>query len=154
MKAHLPPLTDAELDHLAAQVDQQLKELRAAPATVSRVLPLSPAGTALPDAPAQRQVIETATGQPFANFWQRYRHNLRDDLCQPGGQLHDQWEKYRAIESKAAVRVSYAWLAAMGIPTGSIAPVAVAASVFLLNVLVNVGVKTICEGAADEADAK
>lgn len=75
---------------------------------------------------------------------------LRNDLCLPGGMLFEQWRKYRDVESKSAVRVSYAWLAAMGIPTASVAPAAVAATVFLLNVLVKVGIDAVCEGCAEE----
>lgn len=60
--------------------------------------------------------------------------------------MHEQWRKYRDVESKSVVRVSYGWLAAMGIPSASLALVAVAASVFLLNVLVKVGIDAICDG--------
>jgi hypothetical protein len=110
-------------------------------------------GPGLPDAPAQRAAIERATGEPFDAFWRRYLRHLRDDLCRPGGLLHEQWAKWRDLESKSAVRVSYAWLAAMGIPTASLAPVAVAASVFLLNVVVKVGVDSLCEGCDEAAQA-
>ncbi|MGH8567261.1 MAG: hypothetical protein ACREXU_04405 [Gammaproteobacteria bacterium] len=48
------------------------------------------------------------------------------------------------------MRVSYAWLAAMGIPTASLAPAAVAAAVFLVNVLVKVGIDAVCEAAPQD----
>jgi hypothetical protein len=140
-------LTDVELDRLAAQVDQQLQRLREPLESPMRGIEPTVAG--VPDAPVQRELIERETGQPFETFWQRYRRHLRKDLCVPGGMLHEQWRKYRDIESKSAVRVSYAWLAAMGIPTASVAPVAVAATVFLLNVALKVGIDTVCEGASD-----
>ena len=140
-----PQLGEAELDQLALQVDEQLAALQHAPVSTLRGIDGSAAGAGLPDAPAQRETIEQATAEPFGTFWQRYRRHLRADLCQPGGLLHDQWQRYKDVESKSAVRVSYAWLAAMGIPTGSVAPVAVAASVFLLNVLVKVGIEAICD---------
>jgi hypothetical protein len=38
----------------------------------------------------------------------------------------------------------------MGIPTASVAPIAVAASVFLLNLIAKVGIEAICEGCIDE----
>ena len=148
-----PVLSDADLDILAAQVDDQLKSLRAAPEADTRRLVLGPGDTALPDAPAQRELIEAATGEPFETFWQKYRRHLRADLCLPGGLLHEQWKRWRDLESKSAVRVSYVWIAAMGIPIASIAPVAVAASVFLLNVALKVGIEAVCEGSAEEETA-
>jgi hypothetical protein len=137
-------LTDAELDQLATQVDEQLMALQRAPGSSLRGVDGAPPD-GLPDAPEQRKLIEQQTAQGFPTFWQRYRSHLRADLCKPGGLLYEQWQKYKDVESKSAVRVSYAWLAAMGIPMASIAPVAVAISVFLLNVLVKVGIEAICD---------
>jgi hypothetical protein len=38
----------------------------------------------------------------------------------------------------------------MGIPAGSFAPVAVAASVILINAALNIGIEAVCEGCAEE----
>ena len=100
----------------------------------------------LPSAPAQEIIIEQATDEPFESFWKKYLHHTRRDLCLSGGVLHDQWTKWREQESKTVVRISYGWVAAMGIPAHSLNPVTVAATVFLLNAVVNIGIKTICEG--------
>lgn len=143
-------LTDAEWDQLAVQVDDQLKSLHASPPNLVSGFKGGPAGGDLPDAPSQRQLIEKITGEGFEGFWQQYRRHLRKDLCLPGGMLYEQWRRYRDVESKSAVRVSYAWLAAMGIPAASLAPAAVAAAVFLLNVLIKVGIDAVCEGCAPE----
>jgi hypothetical protein len=134
-------LGEAELDQLALQVDEQF-------AALQRELPSNVRGIVrdtLPDAPAQRALIEQATAQPFESFWQRYRLHLRTDLCQPGGLMHDQWQRYRDVESKSMVRNAYPLVAAMGIPMGSFEPVVVAASVFVLNVLAKAGIAAICE---------
>ncbi|CAN5455401.1 hypothetical protein BH24GEM3_BH24GEM3_16750 [soil metagenome] len=146
-------LTDAQLAAMATEVDDQLASLQTVPTGRLRRLKGGPgAEDGLPDAPAQRELIEKVTGEPFETFWQKYRRHLRNDLCLPDGILHEQWRKYRDVESTSAVRVSYAWLAVMGIPTGSLAPLAVAATVFLLNVMVKVGIDAVCEGAAGERD--
>lgn len=140
-------LSDSELDRLSLEVKQQLRSLQVG--GTQEFYPLrSTQGQvqSVPAAPAQQAVIEKLTGETFDTFWARYRNHLRKDLCLPGGMLYEQWQKYRDLESKSAVRVSYAWLAAMGLPTGSLAPLAVAATVFLLNVLLKVGIDTICEG--------
>lgn len=143
-------LTDAELDRLAIQVDDQIRSLHASPPNVVGGFKGGPGGGDLPDAPEQRRLIEKVTGETFEGFWQKYRRHLRKDLCLPGGMLYEQWRTYRDVESKSAVRVAYAWLAAMGIPTASLAPAAVAAAVFLVNVLVKVGIDAVCEGCAPE----
>ena len=101
-------------------------------------------------APEQRAVIERETGEQFVSFWKRYLWNGRRDLCLPGGVLHDQWQKWQKLESKATVRQSYGWVAAMGLPAHSIDPVVIAASVFLINALANIGIKTICEGCGEK----
>jgi hypothetical protein len=141
-------LTEAELDRLALQVDEQLRSLDASIATGGLKGVSGEGGP--PDALAQRRLIERLTGEGFEGFWERYRRHLWRDLCLPGGMLYEQWRKYRDVESKSAVRVSYAWLAAMGIPTASVAPAAVALAVFLLNVLIKIGIDALCEGCAEE----
>jgi hypothetical protein len=150
MKPILP--SDAELDALAQQVDDQLNALQAAPAAQVRFRSAAPGQPAkLPAAPAQQAAIERAAGEPFETFWQRYQRHARRDLCLPGGILAEQWRKWRDLQSKDAVKMSFAALAGMGISTANVPVVAVAASVFLLNVLTKVGIEAICEGCAEEA---
>ena len=141
------PLSDAELDALSRQVDEQLNELQAHPAgeTIMRGSE-SDGEQVLPSAPRQQALIEQATGEPFDSFWEKFKRNARKDLCLPGGHLHQQWEKWRDLRSKDSVKVAFGVIAGMGIPTASIAPVAVAASVFMLNAIVNIGIAAVCEG--------
>jgi hypothetical protein len=149
MNTDLP--SDAELDTLALQVDDQLNELQSQPAREVEVRGVEPGKrTKLPAAPQQQAVIERATGEPFENFWEKFKRHARQDLCLPGGHLYQQWEKWRDLRSKDSVKVAFGVIAGMGIPTASIAPVAVAASVFLLNAVTNIGVQAICEGCAEE----
>ena len=136
-------LSEEELDGLAAQVDAQLNALYAAPDSFG---PASKGGKRkLPTAPKQQALIEHATGEAFETFWQKYVRHARRDLCLSGGLLHDQWKKWKDLNSKDAVKTSYLWLGAMGIQQASIGPVAVAATVFLLNVLLKIGIEAICE---------
>ena len=151
------PLTlpsDAELSLLAQQVDDQLNALQAQPAGLGQFRGLKSGALAkLPPAPEQQAVIERATGEPFETFWQKYKRHARRDLCLPGGLLYEKWRKWRDLQSKDTVKVAFGVLAGMGIPTASLAPVAVAASVFLLNVVAKIGIEAICEGCADEEPA-
>ena len=87
MKPNLP--SDPELDALALQVDDQLNDLRSQPASQVEVRGVA-AGTqaTFPAAPKQRVVMETATGETFESFWEKFKRHTRRDLCLPGGQLH------------------------------------------------------------------
>lgn len=147
--------SDAEIAALAQQVDDQLNALQAAPAAQVRFRSAAPGQPAeLPAAPDQQAAIERAAGVPFETFWQRYQRHARRDLCLPGGILAEQWRKWRDLQSKDTVKMSFAALAGMGLSTANVPVVAVAASVFLLNVLTKVGIEAICEGCAEEEAAR
>jgi hypothetical protein len=149
MKPCIP--SDSELDALAIQVDSELNDLQSQPTSQVEVRGVSKGDrTKLPAAPKQQAVIEKATGEPFENFWDKFKRRTRHDLCLPGGHLHEQWQKWRDLRSKDSVKVAFGVIAGMGIPTASIAPVAVAASVFLLNAVTNIGIDAMCEGCAEE----
>jgi hypothetical protein len=142
-------LNDAELTTLAQQVDEQLNALQSQPVAAFRGVE---GPEALPGAKAQQALIEKATGETFETFWQKYKRHLRKDLCLPGGILYEQWHKWKDLESKSAVKVAYGVLAGMGISTASLGPVAVAVTVFLLNVALKVGIDTVCEGCKPEGE--
>jgi hypothetical protein len=140
--------SDGELATLARQVDDQLNALRSRSASQVRgAAPATRAG--LPAAPEQEAIIEHAAGEPFESFWQKYKRHARQDLCLPGGLLYEQWKKWRDLQSKDAVKMSLAALTGMGISTANLPIVAVAASVFLLNVVTQIGIEAVCEGCAE-----
>ncbi len=141
------PLTDAELTALAAEVDAQLEALQSAALTSSPLLKTgADPSDSLPAASAQQAVIERATGESFEAFWQKFLRQARRDLCLPGGKLHEQWQKWGDLDSKTAVGYVHGALLSMGITGLVVGPVAIAITVFLLNVLLNIGIRTICEG--------
>jgi hypothetical protein len=140
--------SDAELSALARQVDDQLQVLRSRSAGPFRgTAPSAPGG--LPAAPEQQAVIEQAAGEHFESFWEKYKRYARRDLCLPGGLLYEQWRKWRELQSKDAVKMSLAALAGMGVSTANVPVVAVAASVFLLNVVTKIGIDAVCEGCTE-----
>ncbi len=144
-------LSDSDLDALALQVDEQLTALQSEPASEVEFRGVERGQrTKLPAAPKQQALIEKAAGEPFESFWEKFKRHTRRDLCLPGGLLYNQWHKWRDLRSKDSVKVAFGAIAGMGIPTASIAPVAVAASVFLLNAVANIGVEALCEGCAEE----
>jgi hypothetical protein len=153
MKPDFP--SDAELDALALQVDEQLNALQTQPADTFLARGAKSGQPADPlAAPSQQAVIEQATGERFETFWQKYRRHLRRDLCLPGGLLYEQWHKWHDLPSKDAVRISIGVLTGMGIAVGAVPTMAVAATVFLLNVLAKAGIGAVCEGCAAEEAAR
>ena len=149
MDASFP--SDQELAALATQVDEQLHALQAVQEAYAPRREVAPGARAeLPAAPAQQSVIEKAAGEPFESFWQKYKRHARRDLCLPGGLLYQQWHKWRDLQSKDAVKVTLGALAGMGISTANIAPLAVAATVFLLNVVATIGIEAVCEGSGQD----
>lgn len=144
-------LSDSDLDALALQVDEQLTALQSEPATEVEFRGVERGQrTKLPAAPKQQALIEKAAGEPFESFWEKFKRHARRDLCLPGGHLHKQWEKWRDLRSKDAVKMSLAALTGMGVSTANIPALAVPATVFLLNIVANIGVEALCEGCAEE----
>jgi hypothetical protein len=139
--------SDAELTTLAQQVDEQLVSLRSQ--SISQV-PSRGITTHehldLPSAPNQAATIERLTGEALETFWPKFKRHLGDDLCNPGGLLYEKWQKWRDLPSKDSVKVAISVLTGMGIATDTIPTLAVAITVFLLNVLTKVGIETICDG--------
>jgi hypothetical protein len=141
-------LTNAELDRLADQVDQELKELTADPTLGFQK---SSSGKTIPVVPEkQRVTIEKATGESADSFWQKYKQAARKDLCHKDGLLYQQWHKWRDLPSKDAVKVSLGLVAGLGISGAALPVVSVAASVILLNIVLNIGVNAICEDEKQE----
>jgi hypothetical protein len=137
------PLSNAELERLADQVDEELKELTADPTLGFQK---SSAGKTIVFVPKkQRVAIEKATGASADGFWQKYKQAARKDLCHKDGLLYEQWHKWRDLPSKDAVKVSLGVVAGLGISGTALPVVAVAASVILLNIVLNIGVSAICE---------
>src|SRR5690606_30170710 len=137
----------SEIDALARQVDQQLAAL---PMDAGRVYRgAEPRRAALPSAPEQEQYLAQVTHEPFETFWQKYLRHARRDLCLPGGQLHKQWQRWKDLQSKDAVKLSLGFLAGIGVASSVLAPAAVAATVCLLNIVTKIGIDAICEGCAD-----
>ena len=123
-------LTNAELDRLADQVDQELKELTADPTLGFQK---SSSGKTIPVVPEkQRVTIEKATGESADSFWQKYKQAARKDLCHKDGLLYQQWHKWRDLPSKDAVKVSLGLVAGLGISGAALPVVSVAASVIRL----------------------
>ena len=144
--------TTAELDLLADQVDQELRALNADAAQTFQKGLTGKHKVVVPK--KQRIAIEDATGESADTFWQKYKQAARKDLCNKDGYLYQQWHKWRDLPSKDAIKVSLGLVAGLGISGTALPVVAVAASVILLNIVLNIGVNAICEEDDEENKGK
>lgn len=140
-------LSETELDDLALQVDEELKALYAETGGFGPDI-RGIKGQKLPQAPKQQAAIAQAAGEPFEGFWQKFLRHARQDLCQPGGLMHEQWKKWQDVDSKTAIKSIHGILLGMGIAAHSVALMLVPVAVFLLNVLIKVGIEAVCEDCA------
>lgn len=131
------PFSEAELETLSETVDRQLQELQRPHAAFA----LKKGEKPRPE--PQLRALAEATGEDPRTFLARFRDAARKDICQDGGILYAQWEKYRDLASKDALKVVGGVLAGMGLTAGPLATVAVAIVVYLLYI----GVQAFCEEA-------
>lgn len=135
------PFTPDQLASLSAQIDQQLAQLRDASAQ-AEFKGDEPDKQDIPDRlPAQWQVIAAATKEEPRSFWRRFKQAARRDLCEEGGVLYAQWQRYRDLSSRSVLESFGAVLAAMGFSGNALQVLAVAVGVIVLHL----GCTVICE---------
>ena len=134
-----PELTDAQIDVLAEQIDAQFRELNRASDGVVR----GDVQRNLPD--KQRKAIEAATGEDAATFWRRFKAAARKDLCEEGGRLYAQWQRWRDLSTKDVVKVFSGVLAGMGFSGNFLSGTVVATGAIVLHIVLNIGIQAICD---------
>lgn len=135
-----PSLTDADIERLSTQIDQELMALAQTEDPMAfRSLAAGKARLAAPK--KQLEAIERATGEPAENFWARFKQAAWKDLCHEDGLLYQQWHKWKDLSNKDLVKFSYGILVGLGITGATLYVVIVAVAVIILHL----GVKTICE---------
>jgi hypothetical protein len=129
------PFTPDDIARLSEDIDRQLLAL-GTPGTG-----LAKGGTpeqALPT--LQRQALEQATGQDAMTFLQRFKQAAHQDLCEAGGVLYTQWQKWKDLTNRDLLRVIGGVLVGMGLTGGPLQIAAVAIAVYLLYL----GVQAFC----------
>ncbi len=135
------PFTPDQLASLSAQIDQQLAQLQEASA-LSEFKDGDLVPQDIPDRlPAQWRAIAAVTKEEPRSFWQKFKQAARRDLCEEGGVLYAQWQRYRDLSSRAVLESFIAILAAMGYSGNALQVLAVAAGVIVLHL----GCTVICE---------
>jgi hypothetical protein len=88
----------------------------------------------------QRRALEQATGQDAMTFLQRVKHAAHHDLCEQGGVLYTQWQKWKDLTNHDLLRVIGTVLVGMGLAGGPLQIAAVAIAVYILYL----GVQAFC----------
>jgi hypothetical protein len=89
----------------------------------------------------QKEAIEVATQEPAAGFLRKFGRASWRDLCEEGGLLYEQWQKYADLENEQTLKFILGMLGAMGLAGQPLTSVAIAVTVILSHL----GVKTVCE---------
>jgi len=131
------PFSNQELEQLAAQVEAELRELATSPDSERKGV--TPDGRRTVP-PKQSRVLETLSGESTASFWDKFKRAAKADLCDQGGVLNQQWQKYGDLNKKDTVNAFGAVLAAMGFSGNALSMLAVA----LVVIVLHISVKTVC----------
>jgi hypothetical protein len=137
-KEHEEVLTDREAEVLTAEIERQLREIGPRRTGTFR------GGDGPPRVPErQEREVEHVTGQPFRDFFRRFRAAARRDLCQEGGMLHGRWRQARELSSEERTKSLALVLSALGVIDWKalIVPVVV--------IVTHLGVETLCEEPTD-----
>ncbi len=89
----------------------------------------------------QWQAIQKITKEQPRSFWRRFRQAAQHDLCEEGGVLHTQWQKWGDLRKETVLKSFGAILVAMGFSGNALQVLAVALTVIVLHI----GCMAICE---------
>ncbi|HEU4451504.1 MAG TPA: hypothetical protein VFR81_00550 [Longimicrobium sp.] len=136
---HAEVLTDREVEVLTAEIERQLREIGPRRRVVYRGGGGEPAR--VPE--RQERAVEEVTGQPFRDFFRRFRAAARRDLCREGGILHERWKQVRELSSEERTKSLALVLSALGVIDWKalVVPVVV--------IVTHLGVETICEESTE-----
>ena len=89
----------------------------------------------------QKDAIEAMTREPTDGFLRKFARVARRDVCEEGGLLNGQWEKYQDLSREDTLVVVVGSLGLMGIAN----PVVVAIGVPITVIILHLGLRTFCE---------
>ena len=131
----IEPFTPDDLDQLSAEIDRELLALGTPGTGLARG---DTPEQALPE--PQRRALEQATGEEAMSFLKRFKRVAHRDLCEEGGVLYTQWQKWKDVSNKDLLRTIGPILAAMGLTGGLLQTAAVAVAVYILYL----GIQAFC----------
>lgn len=136
-------LSEVQVRELAIEVDRQLLAVREMP-----IADQADQRDAMDEIRAlrsqlrdQKVAIEVAVAEPADGFLRKFARVARRDVCEEGGLLNGQWEKYQDVSREDTVSVVAAALGVMGIANAGVVAIAVPITV----IMVHLGLRTFCE---------
>jgi hypothetical protein len=135
------PFTSEQISNLSLQIEQQLTELRDEPPALTRTGNEPDKQDIHDRLPVQWRAIAAVTKEEPRSFWRRFKQAAHSDLCDEGGVLNAQWQRYRDLSSKSVLESFGVILAGMGYSGNALHILVVALGVIVLHI----GLKAICE---------
>lgn len=130
--------TAEQITKLSAEIDEQLQELRTqSNSDIKEAMPQP--NNSLPV--KQSQAIAKITQEEPENFLKKFRQAAKSDLCQEGGVLNRQWQRWGDISNKDVLDKFGVCLVAMGFTAGALEILTVAVAV----IVIHIGIKAFCE---------
>ena len=89
----------------------------------------------------QSQAIAEITNENPRTFLQTFRNVAKSDLCEEGGVLNAQWQKWSDLDNKEVINKFTAILVGMGFAGAALEMLLVSVAV----IVIHLGVKAFCE---------
>jgi hypothetical protein len=136
--------SEAELEQLSAQVDEQLRLLKRSSGAVTK--------SSIPEdleitMAKQMEAIAQATQSPPKTVLQKIYKVLRKDLCEENGELNKLWKSFSLGNKDLLKSLERILLVEFGWSDHKLALVMVAVAVYVLHL----GVRTFCEEFGQES---
>ena len=138
------PFSPDTVQSLAEQIDAQVSSLTVTRgASVQRSLESSDDSTLA----KQAAEIERITQEKPVRFLKKFRKAAKQDICEEGGILNAQWEKWKDLASEDVVKSFGPYLVAMGFTGVLLESLVVAMGVTVIHI----GLKAFCEEFGEDA---
>ena len=105
------PFMPNQLEDLAQRIDEQLAELQANSSTALHKGNKPDKQEISERLPVQWRAIKEISKEDPQTFWQRFKQAAHNDLCEEGGVLNKQWQKWGDLSNKEVLRTFGAVLA-------------------------------------------
>jgi hypothetical protein len=127
------PFTPDQLEALSLDIDEQLNELRSTASSSGDSKAVKEPEELPERIPKQWQIIAVVTKEDPQTFWQRFKQAAHKDLCEEGGVLHTQWQKWGDLSNEAVLKSFGALLVGMGFSGNVLQVLVVAVAVIVMH---------------------
>ena len=133
--------TPEQVSNLSAEIELQLQELRNATASDQATLRSGELDESTELPAKQSQAIAKVTQEDPKTFMQKFWTVAKKDLCEEGGVLYTQWQKWTDLKNEAVIDRFTAILVGLGFAGIALEILVVSTAV----IVIHLGAKTFCE---------